>query len=372
MEQLYHRIFDALPIHLVHTDEDLHLLTQQERHLVERTERWAVVAAALIEVVFTLAIFLPIYAFPDFFDNSTLRLGGPFTLVSVEFPWVRNLWMLVMTLLGLYVLLVLNLAAVHGVAAATGYIRRDNKAEHAPGLIDIALERKFTGQKQFGLDPFEGLSPWLMYAFLALYRLQGLIASGLVKAALSNLFGREILRVYLDFAGLPIYMLINVYTTRVILRTARVVIMGRTAMDLALRQLPPLRLDDGEKGLIYDTLQFISVNKRDFHPNHYYLAHAVFEHFAIPVERAHPLPPDYFDKLKEARQDVAEICRLLIVMGFLLDGRLTGREHAHLDRLRALGILDIGHRDLERYCRNFVDGQGLCDLTRHLLYGTPP
>jgi hypothetical protein len=372
MEQLYHRIFDVLPIHLVHADEDLHLLTPRELQLVRRTERWSMVAAALIEVVFSLAIFLPIYAFPDFFEGPTLRLGGPFTQSSLEILWLRDLWILVMTVVGLYVLVAFNLAAVHGVAVATGYIRRDNKAEHAPGLIDIALERKFTGQKEFGLDPFEGVHPWVIFAFLALYRLQGLIASGLVKATLSNLFGREILRVYLDFAGLPIYMLINMYTTRVILRTARVVMMGRTAMELALRQVPPLRLSDWEKDLIYDTLQFISVNKRDFHPNHYYLAHAVFEHFAIPVKPNHSLPRNYFDKVKEARQDVAEVCKLLIVLGFLLDGRLTRREHAELDQLRALGILDIGHRDLERYCRDFVNGQGLCDLTRHLLDGTPP
>lgn len=364
MDGLYQRFFRALPIRHVDTDEDLHLLTAEELRLVRGTERWALVAAVLIELAAYLLIFLPIYEFPGFFEPRTIRLGGPFPEAVGPVDWVHQGWMLAVTLVELYVLLLANLAAVHGIAVATGYVKRETQAAQAQGLIRIALERKFQEQREFGIDPFEGMQPWVLYGFLLFNRLKGLIGSVLLRAALSNLFGREILRVFLDFSGMPIYMAINLYTTHVILRNARVVVMGQTSIEIVRRRLPALRLSPWEQGLIYDSLQFIAVNKRDYHANHFYLTRAVMEHFGIPIESAHSLPQDYFSKLRAARPLVADVCRLVIVLGFLLDGRLSGRERVQLERLRGLNVLELGYADLARYCRSFVDGQGLeeaCD-----------
>jgi hypothetical protein len=369
MEHLYHRFFKALPIRHAHADEDLHLLSPEELRLIGRTERWALAAAVLIELITYLVIFLPVYEFPGFFESSGLRLGGPFLQAGGPIHWLRNGWMLAATLLELYVLLLLNLAAVHGIAVATGYIRRDGRATETGGLIRIALEKRSGEQQVYGIDPFQGMTPSLVYLYLLLNRLKGLIGSVLVRAALTNLFGRELLRVYLDFSGMPIYMAINLYTTHAILRNARVVIMGQTSIEIIVRRLPKLRLDPWEGTLIYDTLQYIAVNKRDFHANHYHLTKAVVEHFGIPVEPAHPLPADYPEKLKDARPEVGNICRLLIVLGFLLDGRLSWRERRQLRDLRRLGVLDLSQADLARQLRSFVDGQGLGEVAERFLGG---
>lgn len=367
MERLYHRFFHALPIRYVHTDEDLHLLTAEELHLVRRTERWALAAAALIELAAYLLIFLPIYEFPQFFESRPIQLGGPFAGATQPVDWVRQAWMLGVTLVELYVLLLANLAAVHGIAVATGYVKRETKAAHAPGLINIALDKRFHEQREFGIDPFEGMQPWVLYVYLLINRLKGLIGSILLRAALSNLFGREILRVFLDFSGMPIYMAVNMATTHVILRNARVVVMGQTSIEIVRRRLPALRLNSWEQTLVYDTLQFIAVNKRDYHANHFFLIRAIVDHFGIPIEPVHPLPGDYFDKLKQARPEVADLCRLVIVLGFVLDGRLSGRERAQIAGLQRSGILDLGYEDLARYCRNFVDGQGLSEACDRFL-----
>ena len=367
MERLYHWFFHALPIRHVHTDEDLHLMTAEELRLVQRTECWALAAAVLIELAAYLVIFLPIYEFPHVFEARPIEIGGPFAAATAPFDWVRQIWMLGVTLVELFVLLLANLAAVHGIAVATGYVKRETKAAHAPGLIDIALERRFHGQQAFGIDPFEGVRPWMLYGFLLLNRLKGLIGSVLVRAALTNLFGREILRIFLDFSGMPIYMAINMATTHVILRKSRVVIMGQTSIEIVRRRLPSLDLTPWEKNLVYDTLQFIAVNKRDYHANHFFLIRTLVEQFGIPVEDAHPLPADFFGKLKQARPAVADLCRLIIVLGFLLDGRLSGRERTQVERLQKAEILELGYRDLARYCRNFVDGQGLTEACDRFL-----
>ncbi len=366
MKPLYNWFFHVLPIRFAPTDEEVHLLSQQELRLVRRTEYWALAAAVLIELAAYLVIFLPIYEFPDFFEAWALHIGGLFVETSPVY-WIRHAWMLAVTLVELYVLLLVNLAAVHGIAVATGYVKRESKAAHASGLVRIALDERFAAQQDYGIDPFEGMNRWILYAFLFFNRLKGLIGSALVRAVLANVFGREILRVYLDFSGMPIYMAINMYTTHVILRNARVVVMGQTSIEIIRRQFPKLALTAEEKILVYDTLQFIAVNKRDFHANHYYLTRAVVDHFAIAVEPAHPLPGDYPSKLKTARPAVADLCRLIVVLGFLLDGRLSWRERLQVKRLRELGILDLTYDDLEDYRRNFVDGQGLSEVTSRFL-----
>jgi hypothetical protein len=207
----------------------------------------------------------------------------------------------------------------------------------------------------------------MLYLYLAINRFKGLLGSVILRAVLTNVFGREILRVYLDFSGMPIYMLINMYTTHAILRNARVVIMGQTSIEIVRRQLPDLALTAWEAGLLYDTLQFIAVNKRDYHANHYYLSKAIIDHFAMSVEPNHPLPRDYFNKLKFVRQEVADVCRLIIVLGFLLDGTLSWRERRQLAHLNREGVLQLSFAELERYRQAFVDGQGLDGVSGHLL-----
>jgi hypothetical protein len=367
VERFYQRFFEALPIRSVASDEDLHLLNPQELRLVRQTERWAIAAAVLIELAAYLVIFLPIYEFPGIFESATVRLGGPFIHLDGEFPWLRDGWMLLVTLAELYVLLLLNLAAVHGIAVATGYNRRDHKASGGTELIRIALDSRFMELQQFGIDPFERVHPWVMFLYLAVNRLKGLLGSVIIRAVLANVFGREILRVYLDFSGMPLYMLINAYTTHAILRNARVVVMGQTSLEIIGQQLPKLDLSPWESALVYDSLQFIAVNKRDYHANHYYLSKTLISHFGIALEPAHPLPEDYLDKLKTARPPVADVCRLVIVLGFLLDGTLSWRERRQLAALNRLGVLRLDYAELEAYRRAFVDGQGLEGLTRHLL-----
>jgi hypothetical protein len=372
MDHLYRRFFDALPIRDARSDQDLHLLSPSEFRLVVRTERWAQAASVIIELAAYLVIFAPIYAFPNFFEAGAILLGGPFVSLREPLEWARNGWMLLVTLVELYVLLLLNLASVHGIAVAIGFIGQGNKSAQTTHLIRIALERRFEEQQAYGINPLEGMTPWLIYILLLFNRFKGMIGSVIIRAALVNLFGRDILRVYLDFSGMPLYMAINVLTTRAILHNARVIIMGQTAIELLHRQLPPLNLNAWECELIYDTLQFIAVSKRDFHANHYYLARAFIEHFSIPVESRHGLPLDYLDKLKRARKPVADLCRLVIVTGFLLDGRLSGREYRQLARLREKGLLDVTPKELNTYAKNFVDGQGLSDIMGRYLRPKPP
>jgi hypothetical protein len=369
MKRLYQQFFNALPIRYSDPDEKLDILTADELYLVQETEKSAMWASVFIELAAYLLSYLPVYAFPDFFLARSVTIGGPFFGALEPLPWVRALWSVGVNLGEIYVLLLLNLAAVHGIAVATGFIRRGRREAHTRGLIRIAMGRRFGGQEALGIDPFQGMNHWLLYGYLLVNRLKGFLGNIVIRSSLASFFGQEIRRYLLDFSGMPLYMAINVYSTRVILRNARVAIMGQSAVAAVVRRLPDLHLDGFGRELLYDALQYIAVNKRNYHVNHFLLTRGVLERYGIPPERQHPLPADFIDRLLIAPPDVAAVCRQLIVLGFILDGRISRQEFRHLGTLRTRGVLAVGDAELEAYCRDFVEGRGLSGVLEKLAAG---
>jgi hypothetical protein len=158
---------------------------------------------------------------------------------------------------------------------------------------------------------------------------------------------------------MPIYMAINAYSVHTVMREARVIIMGQTLINLLISRLPRRELSAAEKELLYDTLQYVAVCKRDFHQNHYLLTKALLEFFRIPAEKYHRLPDDYVERLKQAPAAPAALCRLIILQGFILDGRVSWRERLRLRQMNRLGVLKESHADLKRYALDFLNGAGV-------------
>jgi hypothetical protein len=153
-------------------------------------------------------------------------------------------------------------------------------------------------------------------------------------------------------------MAINAYSVYAVMREARVIIMGQTIISLLIRRLPQRELSASEQELLYDTLQYIAVCKRDFHQNHYLLTRALLEFFHVPSKKYHQLPDDYPEKLKQAGEAIAALCRLIILLGFILDGRISWRERLRLRKLKQLGVLKENYAELRRYARDFLNGAG--------------
>ena len=112
--------------------------------------------------------------------------------------------------------------------------------------------------------------------------------------------------------------------------------------------------------LVYDTLQYIAVSKRDFHQNHYLLTKELLELWqrarrgqapdAGGLPRAAP---------RRRRPRRGRSVRSLILSGFVLDGQLSRRELRRLDTLQRLGILPDRPAEVRRQLRRFLAGGGL-------------
>lgn len=188
---------------------------------------------------------------------------------------------------------------------------------------------------------------------------QGRLANQAIRYLVRLFLGRYAVRALLDFAGVPLYMAINAYAAYAVLREAKVVLMGPDAIRFVVRRLSRGVPSPAERALVYDTLQYIAVSKRDFHQNHYLLTKELLELWSVPAEARHPLPGDYLERLGAAPPGTRAVCQALILSGFILDGPLSWRERRQLHALNRLGILPARPADVRRWLRQFLHGGGL-------------
>jgi hypothetical protein len=357
MTGLSERFFNRLPVRRLSTDGQLHLLDRQEIRRLRLIQSTVMAIAATFSVLGFLAYYLPIYWCPQWFPAAQVSL--PFLNAPLRLAWGECLWGIALALLELWALVFLNLASVHEIAVTTGFLHADNKAEKGESLVKIGLEIRSPDVRRYGIDPFQGLNIWLLFLFNLVFRLKGWLGNKAIRFLTRVLLGRYAVRSLLDFSGMPLYMAINAYAAYTVMREAKVIILGQAAVGLLLLRLPEVALSSAEQGLLYDTLQYIAICKRDFHANHYLLTKGLLDHFHIPPKPYHRLSEDYLDKVQGARPGVQALCRLVILLGFILDGHLSWRERWKLRRLKERHVLAEGDREAKRCLRDFVNGAGI-------------
>ena len=353
----FDRFYQKLPARNTGADKQLHLLNQAEIKGLHQRQRLVMAMAALFSVIGFLSYYLPVYRFPHLFPS--IKMAFPLIGAAIRLPWAELIWCVALTSIELYLLTLLNIFGAHEIAVATGFIAGAMKPERADAILRIGLEKKTTEVSRYGIDPFQGVDKRLLFFFNAVLRLKGWFANQVIRFLVRLLLGRYAVRAVLDFAGMPIYMAINAYSVHAVMREARVIIMGQTLINLLIARLPRRELSAAEKELLYDTLQYVAVCKRDFHQNHYLLTRAMLEFFGVPAEKYHRLPDDYAERLKQAPAASAALCRLIILLGFILDGRVSWRERLKLRQMNRRGVLKESHADLKRYARDFLNGAGV-------------
>jgi hypothetical protein len=370
MNRFYTWYFRRLSIGASPADESLHLLSAEEVRYLRRIELRTQLWAAFWGTVGVLALYLPQYWAPAWFPSAAVNL--PFFEKSVAVPWVATIYGVVLVFLEIVALTLLNLRAVHQIAVVVGYLTSTNRDERTKNLLLLGTEQKDKSVLNYGIDPLQGLSTQRVFLFNALIALKATVSNQLVRALLNRFLGRYAGREVLDMAGIPVFAFWNVLAARTVLRQARLVILGQTTIDQALHRFPQVYArhvadDPAEIDLIYDTLQFIAISKRDFHPNHGYLTKRLLDHFGIPPRERHVLRPDYLDRLKTAPAPLSALCRFVIALGFLLDGKLSTRERVRIRRLDRAAVLHESPQELNRWCADFQAGRGVPELMERYL-----
>ena len=161
-------------------------------------------------------------------------------------------------------------------------------------------------------------------------------------------------------AGIPIFAFWNAIGTRKILIESRVIIMGINYIEYFEKELINFReLSEMEKTMVYDTLQYIAVSKRDYHRNHFILSHMVLNNFKIAIEKEHPISNNYFSIVEASKADFKKLIEKLIILGLALDGKISRREKNRIIKLNKLNILSKNPKEMKMITNSFVYGKGL-------------
>ncbi|MGG9964304.1 LBF_2804 family protein [Ferruginibacter sp. SUN106] len=358
MKPIYNLFYRILPIRKVNTDNQLFLLTEEEIKIIRTKEKIAIWSAAFFGAMGVVLLYVPQYAFPHLFPNTNISMFGK----TFAVPVVMLVYSVVLVIIEIMLLTFLNIWCAHEIAVATGFLNYQSKKEKDKRnlLINIGLEKKNKEILKYGIDPLQGINKKALLAWNFFFILKATLSNMLFKILIQRLLGRYAIKAVQDFAGIPIFAAWNAYGTKVILKEARVIIMGQNLIEEVCRRIRKDQAPTEEfKNLLYDTLQYIAVSKRDFHQNHFILTKNLFEIYNVQPKDRHWLEEGYYQKLHAAGKEEKEVCQLLISIGFLLDGKLSITERLQIHELKKEGLLDISTEEIKKYQHDFLNGRGI-------------
>ncbi|MDI3319315.1 LBF_2804 family protein [Pinibacter soli] len=366
MRKVYGLFYNILPIKNVQTDDELYLLNDAEVALIKKRERTAIIAAAFFGAMGVVLLVIPQHLFPQFFPATNITLFGK----TFALPLVFWIYSIVLVYIELLLLTLLNIWVAHEIAVATGFLNYSNKsAEHKRNLmLDIGLEKKNKQVLQYGIDPLQKANRQVILVWNLMFMLKATLSNFVFKLFIQRVFGRYIIQMVKDMAGIPIFAFWNAYGTHVILNKAKIIIMGQNFIEGISQSIYKVQPETHEfKTILYDTLQFIAISKRDFHENHFLLAKNLFALYNITAKDAHLLTDDYLDRVKSLEAKEKNIVLLLIITGFLLDGKISFREKQTIREMNRLGVFVETERNISKWAHDFLYGKGLDELlTKYL------
>jgi hypothetical protein len=366
LRRIYSLFYRLLPVTKVNVDDELYLLNEDEIAAIKKREHIAIVTSAIIGALGVILLYVPYYAFPQWFQPMSITLIGK----TFQVPLTFLLYSVLLVVIEIFLLTFLNIWCAHEIAVATGFLNYENKKhpEKHNLLLDIGLEKKNKKILTYGIDPLMGVNRKALIAWNLLFILKATLTNFLFRFLIQRVMGRYLIRAVQDFAGIPIFAFWNAYGTRTILKEARVIIMGQNLIEVLINRIKMAGgIPEEKKSIISDTMQYIAVSKRDFHQNHYLLTQNLFELFGIEERTGHWEEKKYIEELKAAEPTVRNQCLFIILLGDILDGKISSRERFKLKQLRELGLLDYNAQEMKQFTRDFLEGRGIEPLFQKYL-----
>jgi hypothetical protein len=353
----YNWFYRRLPVERLETDGNIHLLNEAEAAKLQSLQSKAVWVAAGIGALGVLLLYLPAYIWPSLFTKTPVNLFGETFQLPARFMG----WSVFLVMIELMLLTMMHIYCIHQMAVTTGFLTYENKPQTSFSdlLLNLSLEKKDKSISRFGIDPLAGMNKNALFFWNLLIALKATISNMLFKILVQKMLGRYAFQWLQDLAGIPVFALWNAYGTKQVLQQGRIVIMGQNLVEHAFGEMqkawPTLK---GEQDLVYNTLQFIAVSKRDYHLNHSIFIRLFVERYGMQKPPVLYSETVYLQKLQQAPPDTQQLCKWIIALGFLLDGSLSSREKKRLEELDALGIAPADWNTMKKWAKAFMDGKG--------------
>ncbi|HLP11889.1 MAG TPA: hypothetical protein VK177_08165 [Flavobacteriales bacterium] len=334
-------------------------LSNEQNRELRKIRNQTLLYSAIAGTLGVLLLYLPPHFFPGVFALWTVKC----TLFSYSFdlPIFATIYGVVLAIAEIYYLVFLNIRSVYKMAMACNFPPRQdpNHNMHIKSLVNIGVEKNAKNELSIGLNPWQGYSKFTVFMIFLWTKLRATLSNMLFKMLLRRIFGRYAIRVLVEIGGVPIMAGFNMYAANKVLKQARVRILSpgfiqQTVMHLHKKYHNDPRFVD----LIYDTLQFLAVRKRSFHENHYLLSVNLLKTFNVPLKNTHDVPEDFVEKLKALPEEIQDDIAHLIIIGMIVDGKLTYLERKSLDQMSEAGIIEYNSEEVNQIMHAFINGRG--------------
>lgn len=366
MQFFYRWFYKNLPLKNLSTDGNVALLTTAESKRLRALQRLGILLSAAIGAIGVLLLYVPKYWHPEWFFTHDISVFGN----AITLPIGFMLYSFVLVFIELELLTMLNIYCLHQMAVATGFLHyhNHNNADVRKTLLQVSLEKKDKDIIRYGINPLEGMNVKALFVWNLLIKLKATLSNMLFKFLVQRMLGRYALQWVKDFGGLPIFAAWNAWGTHQVLQQGRVVIMGQNLVETtALHIYNRFESLAPYEELVFNTLQFVAISKRDYHANHACLAKALIEHFGLKKPDTAFDKTAYYAALKQAPHSIGQLCKMIVVLGFLLDGYLSTRELKKLEELRQLHMLSDSKSEITLLLKNMLNGKGLEELIKKYL-----
>lgn len=347
------------------TDAFYHL-SEAEQRLIKKIKQRSLWYSALFGALGVILLYLPIHIYPKLFPTFSLEL--PWAGKTV-IPWAYFLYMVFLALAEIYALTWLNLMTVFAIARVCRFPDKQDEHYdvHIRLLFETSLDKTSKLQKQFGINPLAGLSPVRLFVVSTLFILKATLSNMIVKFLLKRILARFAVvgyAYYVDYFSIFIFAGWNMYATHIVVREAKMRVMGPSLIQQLVQQLHSTLKDDKLfREVLLDILQIIAVAKRNYHHNHYLLAHELVKVFALPkLEEIAVEQEILLAKMQGMSDDAKQGIAKLFILGLLIDGTVSTREISFTNQLRKQGVWQITTEQLRQWEHAYTQGEGLDSL----------
>jgi hypothetical protein len=360
MNKLYSIFYHAIPLKLINNDGHIHLISEEESKKIKRTERLAITLSGIIGAVMVFILIYPTHYIDVFMEVNQFKI--PYIDQPVEIPVLGTIYGIFLIIVEIFLLTLLDIYSTFQIAHALGYVNQENKKDKDIERTIIHFNKVIQSQEihELGLFPYLGLSKWYVTLINILFKLKATLSNYFMRYIIGKMLGRYATRMVLDLAGVPIFAFWNAWATRSIIRQTRIMLVGRAYIDMLRQTIIQCRpLNNQEKQLTYDLLQFIVTSKRDYHRNHFLLSEMVINELEISREKVHIISEEFLPNYKNAASDLKNILDKILILGFMLDGHLSYRENNRLNRLIEEDIIKISKEKIKSLMKDFHYGREL-------------
>ncbi len=336
----------------------------EKRAEVKKIKKKAMLISGLLGASGVFFLFLPRYVFPQLVPSETLII--PFTNLSVEYSVREFIYSLFLVAIEIWLLMKNDLRNVGKISKIYDLKIPDytNKIdEDTQEMVLIGLGKDKKRFIEVGINPYQNFSKPGMFLIRVVSMVKAFLTNFALKITLRKVFGRIAIRAVTDIAAIPIYAFWNAYASSVVMRRADMRMLAGKLMVETGKIFHEKFHDNIEfKNLIYDTLEYIAIAKRNFYPTDYFFAKHLLNTFEIKIKKEHKLSKNYLDKIQNSSPEIKKAISQILIIGFLIDGKSGAFEIRTIKKLIEAGIILYSIEQIKKWSKDYSSALGFDNM----------